>query len=330
MAPGRPVVCLSPSFGLTSTAAVEAVEAAGGRLVRQGAPRAEWSDDFRTTLAAATGLIVGTQTVDAALIDAAPHLTVIAKHGAGVDNIDIEAATAAGIAVTSAPGANATAVAELVFGLVIGLARGIVGEDRRVRRGEWRVKIGKALEHSTLGIVGMGQIGRLVATRALAFDMRVLAYDVAPSTAQEGSPWDYVALEQLLERSDFVSLHLPLLPETRNLIDATALARMRPTAFLINAARGGVVDEDALAEAIAADRLAGAALDVFAGEPIGPDHPLVAQTDRTLLTPHMAGYTDRALAVTSEIVAASVAAALGGTLPPHTLNEPDPWRGMPR
>jgi phosphoglycerate dehydrogenase-like enzyme len=323
-------VCLSPSFGLTSATALGTVESAGGQLVRQSAPRDEWSDDFRSTMAEAAALVVGTQTVDAALIEAAPHLTVIAKHGAGVDNIDIEAATAAGIAVTSAPGANATAVAELVLGLVIGLARGIAGEDRRVRRGEWRVKIGKALEHSTLGIVGMGRIGRLVATRALAFDMQVLAYDVAPPPPDETPPWDRVPLEQLLERSDFVSLHLPLLPETRNLIDAAALARMRPTAFLINAARGGVVDEAALAEALDQDRLAGAALDVFADEPIGPDHPLVAQTDRTLLTPHMAGYTDRALAVTSEIVAASVAAALGGTLPPHTLNRPDPWRGMPR
>jgi phosphoglycerate dehydrogenase-like enzyme len=105
---------------------------------------------------------------------------------------------------------------------------------------------------------------------------------------------------------------------------------MRPTAFLINAARGGVVDEGALAEALAGDRLAGAALDVFADEPIGPDHALVALPDRTLLTPHMAGYTDRALAVTSEMVAAGVAAALSGTLPPHTLNRPARWRGMPR
>jgi D-3-phosphoglycerate dehydrogenase / 2-oxoglutarate reductase len=327
---GRPVVCLSPSFGLTSGAAVEAVEAAGGRLVRQTVPRDQWTEDFRSTLTEAAALIVGTQTIDAALIEAAPHLTVIAKHGAGVDNIDIEAATAAGIAVTSAPGANATAVAELVLGLVIGLARGILGEDRRVRRGEWRVRIGKALEQSTLGIVGMGRIGRLVATRALAFDMEVLAYDVVPAAPDDASPWTFVPLEQLLERSDFVSLHLPLLPETRNLVDAAALARMKPTAYLINAARGGVVDERALADALAGERLAGAALDVFEGEPIGPDHPLVALDDRTVLTPHMAGYTDRALAVTSEIVAASVVAALEGTLPPHTLNQPDPWRGRAR
>jgi D-3-phosphoglycerate dehydrogenase len=327
MRPERPVVCLSPSFGLTSATAVESVEAAGGRLVRQTAPRDEWSEDFRATLAAAPALIVGTQTVDAALIEAAPRLTVVSKHGAGVDNIDIEAATAAGIAVTSAPGANATAVAELVLGLLIGLARGIVGEDRRVRRGEWRVKVGKALERSTLGIVGMGRIGRLVATRALAFDMQVLAHDVTPPPREGTAPWTYVPLEELLERSDFVSLHLPLLPETRNLVDAAALARMKPTAFLINAARGGVVDERALADALAGERLAGAALDVFEGEPVTPDHPLVAHEDRTVLTPHMAGYTDRALAVTSEIVAESVVAALGGTLPPHTLNRPEPWRG---
>jgi D-3-phosphoglycerate dehydrogenase len=327
--PARPVVCLSPSFGSTSPESVDVIESAGGRLVRQSAGRSEWTDEFTATMAEAVALIVGTQTVDAELIAASPQLRVIAKHGAGVDNIDLEAATAAGVAVTSAPGANATAVAELVLGLIIGLARGIPAEDRRVRRGEWRVAIGKALEHSTLGIVGMGRIGRLVAARARAFDMTVLAYDVAdPEENPVG--WEYVGLEELLERSDFVSLHLPLLPETTKLIDAKALGRMKNTAFLVNAARGGVVDEKALDLALAEGQIAGAALDVYESEPIGPDHPLVARSDVTILTPHMAAYTDHALAVTSQITAANVVAAMEGTLPPQSLNRPSPWRGSPQ
>lgn len=318
------VVCLSPSFGSTSAESVAVIEAAGGQLVWQRIDSDEWRAASTSILGDAIALIVGTQTVDAKMIAASPKLRVIAKHGAGVDNIDIAAATAAGIYVTSAPGANATAVAELVLGLIIGLARGIVQQDRRVRRGDWAVSIGKALQHSTLGIVGMGQIGRLVAARALAFDMKVVAFDVMidPEAAGEAD-WEYIDLESLLERSDFVSLHLPLLPETRGLIDARALARMKSSAFLINAARGAVVDEDDLDRALEDGQIAGAALDVFEQEPIGSDHPLVDRVDQTILTPHMAAYTDYALAVTSEITAQNIATVLRGGPPPDRLNEPN-------
>lgn len=321
----RPVVSISPSFGSFSPASVSVVEAAAGcELVRPGSA---WASDAPAILADAVGLIVGTQPIDAQLIAAAPRLTVISKNGAGVDNIDVAAATAAGIAVTSAPGANATAVAELVMGLLIGLARGIVTQDRRVRRGDWAFSAGKALEHSTLGIVGMGRIGRLVAARALAFDMRVVAHDAIAAEAGGAADWEYVGLDALLEQSDFVSLHVPLLPDTRGMIGADALRRMKRTAFLINASRGGVVDEQALNDALAAEEIAGAALDVLEAEPMASDHPLAARTDTTILTPHMAAYTDHALAVTSEITAANIAAALRGTFPPNALERPESWRG---
>ena len=324
------VICLSPSFGSTSPSSVKAIEAAGGELVWRTQGAEDWTPPGHPPeLADAVALIVGTQPVDAEMIAAAPNLRIVAKHGAGVDNIDVEAATRAGVVVTNAPGANATAVAELVMGLVLGLSRGIVHQDDRVRSGRWGVPIGRALEGSTLGIVGMGRIGRLVAARAAAFEMEIVAHDelVAGTPGAAEDPWAYVDLSTLLSTADFVSLHVPLLPETEGLISTDALNSMKSSAFLINASRGKVVDEEALDRALTDGEIAGAALDVFEKEPVEPSHPLVAQRERTILTPHMGAYTDRALAKTSDVTATNIAAALGGTTPPDALNQPEPWRG---
>lgn len=323
-----PVVCLSPSFASTSPESVSLIESAGGEVVWQPGGPEDWPSRAASVLSDAAALIVGTQPVDARVLEAAPELTIVSKHGAGVDNIDIDAASRAGIVVTNAPGANAPAVAELVLGLMLGLARGIVLQDRRVRAGRWEFTVGKALEEATLGIIGMGRIGRLVAARAAGFGMHLLAYDVAAvGSGEDGVSWTPVDLDTLLAESDFVSVHVPLLEETRGMIGAEALSRMRPSAFLVNAARGGVVDEAALDRALAEGQIAGAAMDVFEREPLEPSHPLVSHDDRTILTPHMGAYTDRALAVTSEVTARNIAAALGGEWPPDAINRPGVWRG---
>ena len=263
------------------------------------------------------------------MLAAAPNLIVVAKHGAGLDNIDIETATAKGVAVTGAAGANAGAVAELAMGLLLGLARGIVLQDSRVREGSWSVATGKALEGSTLGIVGVGRIGRLVALRAAAFGMKVLAFDVAidEEASLPEDPWTFADLDTLLRESDFITLHIPLTAETDGLIGEQALSMMKPTAYLVNTSRGGIVDEAALVRALSDKRIAGAALDVFATEPVAPSHPLILERERTILTPHMGAYTDRALTETSLVTARNVVAALQGAWPPQAVNRPEVWRG---
>lgn len=242
----------------------------------------------------AHALVVRSETkVTRELIDAAFQLKVIARAGIGVDNIDVEAATWKGIAVLNAPAANTVSAAEHAMGLLLGLVRRIPWADRSMRQGEWdRHRFqGVELRGKTLGIVGLGRIGAHVATLARAFGMKLLAHDphVTEGRARELGA-ELVSLEDLLARSDVVTLHLPLTPETRNLVNAQRLALMKPTAVLINAARGGLVDEKALLEALESGRLAGAALDVFETEPLPPESPL-RKAERVILTPHLAGST---------------------------------------
>jgi len=319
--PGPVVLCLSQSFGRTSPEALATLESAGAVLVRSVLSDEKIDDRLRE----AAALIVGTENIDAALLDRAPNLVIVCKHGAGIDNIDVDAATKLGVAVTSAAGANAVAVAELTMGFIIGLARGIVYQDSVVRSGGWGVHIGRSLQGSTLGLVGIGRIGQLVAARAASFEMEVLAHDVVPDPPQ--GPWQLRSLEELLAESDFVSVHVPLTAETRSLIGAEQLSLIKPTAYLINAARGGIVDGTALGRALADGAIAGAALDVFEEEPPPLGTPFFEMRDRTILTPHMGAFSDRALAATSVVTSKSVVDALGGVLPAEAANNPEQWRG---
>jgi D-3-phosphoglycerate dehydrogenase / 2-oxoglutarate reductase len=303
------VVCLTPTFGTTTTKAERLLAEAGANLTRVD-PSDRVVRDRELTDAVA--VIVGTSPFDRETMSRARMLRVIAKHGSGVDNIDLEAAAELGVIVTNAPHANSVAVAEFTIGLMLATARGIVDCDRRLRGGEWKLHIGRQLSGATVGIVGLGAIGRLVASRSRAFGMHVLYHDPVPAPAADD--WERVALAHLLERSDFVTLHVPLLPETTGLIDHAALQRMRPTAFLINVSRGGVVDEAALARALSQGSIAGAALDVFSEEPLPARSPL-AHEERAVLTPHTAAYTEEALAATSVSVSESIVAVLSGQAP---------------
>ena len=240
-------------------------------------------------------LIVGVEKITERVIQAADRLRIICKHGAGVDNIDVAAATRAGIPVTNVPGANSDAVADLAFGLMLAAARSIPRADRAVRAGEWPLLLGTEVWRKTLGIIGTGRIGKQVARRARGFEMQILGYDPHPDPAfAEEIGMTYVPLEELLRRSDFVTIHVPLTHATRGLIGRREIALMKPEAFLFNLSRGSAVDEVALYEALASGRLAGAGLDVFAVEPPGKENPLM-QLENVIVTPHMGAYTREAV-----------------------------------
>jgi (S)-sulfolactate dehydrogenase len=249
------------------------------------------------------------------LLAAAPNVRVIGRLGVGLDNIDLEACEARGIVVIPATGANAESVAEYVITAALGGLRGAYFSTRAVEAGTWprqMLSLGREAAGKTLGIIGLGSIGRLTARKAAAIGMRVIAHDSGlPAGAEawrevEGPPR---SLDELLAESDVVSLHVPLTPETRGLLDATRLARMKGDAILINTARGGLVDEAALAAMLHAGRLGGAALDVFEKEPLPAGSPLVG-APRLLLTPHIAGVTVEANERVSALIADRVAAAL--------------------
>jgi (S)-sulfolactate dehydrogenase len=234
--------------------------------------------------------------IDGELIAAGPDLRVVGRLGVGLDNIDMRVCEQAGVAVISAVGANAVSVAEYVIGAMLVLTRGVYGMSPSMVAGEWPRQghaFGFELMGKTIGLVGFGSIAREVATRAAALGMEVVAHD--PFLADDDPAWRTVRsvdMETLLASADVISVHVPLTDETRNLVDARVLGHMRPTAVLINTSRGGIVDEPALAEALLDGRLGGAALDVFAEEPLGPEPAAVfAGIPNLLLTPHVAGNT---------------------------------------
>ena len=244
--------------------------------------------------------------VGAEVLRAAKRLKVVARAGVGLDNIDVKEAEARGITVVNSPGGPSIAVAELTLGLMLSLARSIPLADRTMKRGEWIKKRlrGRELRGKTLGIIGFGRIGYQVAKRARAFEMKILVYDVAIQRVMkyvEEVGGEAVALEELLRRSDFVTLHVPLLPQTRHMISERELSMMKDGAYLINTSRGGVVDEEALKEALRSGKLAGAALDVYEKEP--PEDTSLTGMDKVVCTPHIGAQTEEAQRANAVIVA---------------------------
>lgn len=234
--------------------------------------------------------IVGTDQVTEKVIARADRLKIVSKHGVGVDNIDIAAATAAGIVVTNLPGMNDSAVADMTFGLILALSRGICLVYSQIKRRDWSKILAHDVWGKTLGVIGTGQIGQAVIRRALGFDMDVLAYDAYPDAdAAQALGYRYVTLDELVAGSDVITIHVPLMGETEGLIGARELARMRPGAYLINTSRGGIVDEGALLDALAGGQIAGAALDVY--DRSFPEHEEIYRLDNLIVTPHIAAYT---------------------------------------
>ena len=263
-------------------------------------------------IANAEAIVIRNRTqIDSELLGAAKALKVVGRLGVGLDNIDMEACGEAGVTVIPAVGANAVSVAEYVMTAALLLTRGIFGMTSSMVAGEWPRQghaFGRELMGTTLGLVGFGSISRQVAARAAAFEMKIVAFD--PYLPDDDPAWqsaDNVELDELLAGADVISLHTPLNESTRNLIDAAALGKMKPEAVLINTSRGGIVDESALAEALREGLIGGAAIDVFASEPLRPEPAAnFASLDNLILTPHVAGNTNEAVDRVGEMITDAV------------------------
>jgi D-3-phosphoglycerate dehydrogenase / 2-oxoglutarate reductase len=269
--------------------------------------------EFVDGLKTAAGLIVRSATrVDASLLNGAPGLKVVGRAGVGVDNIDVAAASERGVAVMNAPGGNTISAAELTMALLLAVARRVTVADRSIRQGRWERSSlqGVELRGKTLGVIGAGRIGWEVAKRCRAFGMDVVVYDpyLAADRVDELHP-HLVSLDSLIERSDVITLHVPLNAETRGLIGESTLGRMKKGAFVLNVSRGGVVDETALAKALNNGRIAGAGLDVYEHEPLSPDSPLL-DAPNLVLTPHLGASTKEAQIQVALEVARSMRTAL--------------------
>jgi D-3-phosphoglycerate dehydrogenase len=254
------------------------------------------------------------------VIQSASGLRVVARFGVGVDNIAVDSATARAIPVTYVPDYCVAEVAEHALALLLTQARGVVRYDRSVKARVWDLGVGaplRRIEGQTLGLIGCGRIGARLAIKALGLGLRVQTYDPAPVAPPEGVT--RVSFDDVLASSDFVSLHVPLTPDTRGLIGEAALRKMKPTAYLVNTARGGLVDTAALARALRDGWLAGAALDVLPSEPIAADDPLL-DLPNVVLTPHVAFYSEESLAELRRRTAQSVIDVLADRAPEHLAN----------
>jgi D-3-phosphoglycerate dehydrogenase / 2-oxoglutarate reductase len=275
-----------------------------------------------SALAEANAILVRSATkVDAEAIAAAPNLQVVARAGVGLDNVDIKAATNAGVMVVNAPTSNIISAAELTVGHILSLARHIPAAHNALAHGQWKRSkfTGVELYEKTVGIIGLGRIGALITARLQAFGMNIVAYDpyVTPARAQQLGV-TLLDLDELLETADFVTIHMPKTPETTGMISTQQLALMKPTAYVVNVARGGLIDEDALYQALKNDVIAGAGLDVFVSEP--PTHLDLLALDNVVVTPHLGASTDEAQEKAGVSVARSVRLALGGELVPDAVN----------
>jgi len=273
--------------------------------------------------------VVSTQ-VNAGVLDQARNLRVVANCGVGYDNIDVAACTRRGIVVTNTPDVLTDATADFAFMLLLAVARRVAEGDRLIREGRWQrwqwsFLWGADVPSRTLGLYGFGRIGQAVAGRARGFAMRIIYHDVqrAPEAVERELGAQFVGRETLLRESDFLSLHVPLTPETHHLIGAQELSLMKPSAFLINTARGKVVDEEALVAALKSHQIAGAALDVFAEEPhVSPD---LLKLENVVLTPHVASATAATRLKMALLAVENLLAALAGQCPPNAIN-PEVYR----
>ena len=313
-------VLVSPtSYGKSDPRLKSELEAAVGEVIYNPFGRPLTSAEVARLLPGVDGYIAGLDTIDAAAIAAADRLRVIARYGVGYDCVDLEAARRQNITVTNTPGANAVSVAELALALMLALARQIPEANAAARQGRFPRLAGVTLEGKTVGLLGFGAIGKQLARRLAGFDCHVLAYD--PAADAEFARQHNVRLapvDEMLPLCDVVSLHLPLSPETRGLVGESFLARMKPGAILINTARGEIVDENALFEALKSGRLRGAGLDAFVQEPPPPDHPLLS-LPQVIATPHLGAQTDGATDNMGWMALRNCLAVLRGEVPPNRV-----------
>ena len=316
------VLVSSRSFGQIAPIGQRLLEEGGATVHRVGPEHRPLDEATLAGLVGSVGpdvLLSGAEPVSRRVLEASANLRMVQKHGVGVDNIDLEAASELGIAVANAPGTNTEAVADLTLAFMLALLRAVVPAAASTKSGGWERFIGNELGRLTVGVVGTGRIGRAVIRRLSGFGSRVLAFDVyEDDTFAANAGIEYVPLERLLREADVVTLHVPLIEATRDLISVEQLRWMKPSAFLINIARGELVDEAALAEHLAAERLAGAAVDVFATEP--PQQSPLLGLDNVIATPHIGAYTVEAMECMAQRCAETILRVLGGEYPENVLN----------
>lgn len=279
------------------------------------------AEELTPLLNSAHAVVADLDHFTADVIRAAPKLKLIARWGVGCDAIDLDAANDRGVMVANTPGVLEETVADMTFALLLGATRGLATGHESMRAGDWSRTWGTGVHGRTLGLIGCGRIGTAVARRAKAFNLRVIAHDLAPRDEAKELGVEFYDLNSVLAESDFLSLHAALTPQTRDMLNAEAFGRMKPGAILINTARGGLVDEAALVSALNDGRIGGAALDAYVVEPLPAEHPL--RTARNvLLTPHVASFTRDTGEAMGRLAADNILAALRGDRPPHLVNQP--------
>lgn len=304
---------------------VELLKAQPDLIVREfDQPLPPGRDEWLNLLDGADAILsLLSETYSAEILDAYPGIRVLSNYGVGYDNIDVAAATARGVAVCNTPGVLTDATAEIAWSLLMAAARRVPEAIDFVKAGQWETwgptsMLGQPVVGATIGIVGYGRIGQRVAAMARGFGMRVLAWDRSPATKPQNSV-EFVDLSELLQIADFVSVHVPYSEATHHLINANALKLMKPTSVLVNTARGGVVDQGALVQALEDHSIWAAGLDVTTPEPLPADHPLVTLTNCVVL-PHIGSATIPARDAMSLLAAQNIIAVLRGEQPPHIVN----------
>jgi D-3-phosphoglycerate dehydrogenase len=307
------------SYGKNDSRLKTDLEARVGEVTYNPTGKPLSSAEVRDLLPRIDGYIAGLDAIDAAALAGADRLKVIARYGVGVDNVDLAAAKAKKIVVTNTPGANSVSVAELALGLMLALARQIPEAVEAVHLGKWPRFAGLSLEGKTIGILGLGAIGRQLVRRLQGFDCRIVVHDPFVDAASASALGvELTGMDDVLAQSDFLSLHMPLLPETRGVVNDEFLERMKPGAFLINTARGEVIDEGALLRALQSGHLKGAGLDTFAKEPPDPENPLL-KLPQVVATPHLGAMTDGATSNMGWMAMQDCLAVLNNEQPAHRV-----------
>lgn len=307
------------SFASSSDKAIKMLTARGYEIQRNNTDRPYKKEEILNLIKDIDGIIIGIDELSAEIIEKANKLKVISKYGTGLDNIDIHMAPKKKIIVTNTPTANVDAVADLAFGLILSLARRIPEADQKTKNGKWEKIIGKSVWEKTLGVIGLGKIGRQVVKRARGFQMNILGFDlVKDKKFAQRYGIKYVNLEKLLQKSDYITIHIPLNDATRGMISYKELEKIKREAFLINTSRGGIVDEQALYKALRNNQLKGAALDVYHSEP--PVESPLKELDNVIMTPHIGAYTEEAIENMGMQAAQNLIDVLEGRKPKNRVN----------
>ncbi len=314
------VLITATSFSTLTPEPEERLRAEGYEIVRNPYGRPMTPEEIKPLLKGVDGIAAGVDRFFPPCFEEADRLKVVARHGAGIDQVDIAECTRRGIVVANVPGANAEAVADMSLALMLSVARHVPEGDTTTKAGQWVNTYGRDVYKATLGLLGLGRIGKGVARRGRGFDMRILAYD--PYFDEQFAAQYQVekadSIEQVMREADFVSLHMPVTPETKGIIDARKIALMKPTAILVNTARGALIVEEALADALEQGRIFGAGFDVYGVEP--PTNSRLLKCPRAVTMPHVSSNTPGALLAMGNGVTDAIIAVFAGRRPEFCVN----------